>query len=294
MNDAIAAMLARYGPIRHLQDEDNALREIIQHLALLGLHRGGFFEKASFYGGTALRILYNLSRFSEDMDFCLATPDENFSFVPYLKFIEHELARYGFSATVEEKRAGPDVAIGSAFVKQDTIAGLLVIDRKRRGPRGQLIKVRLEVDKRNPPGSARVRKLVKLPVPFLVGTLDEPSLFAGKVHALLARAYLNRVKGRDYYDFLFYSARDTPINMRYLEAKLRDSGHYRDSEELSVELLIEMLVHKFQSVDFEKARDDVRPLIKADEVRSLDDWEPALFTDIARELRAKESIDVAL
>lgn len=286
MNDAIAAMLARYGPLRHVQDEDNALREIIQHLVLLGLHRGGFFDKASFYGGTALRILYNLDRFSEDMDFCLAIPDADFSFAPYLESIEQELARYGFSATVEEKRSGPEVAIGSAFVRQDTIAGLLVIERTRRGPRGQLVKVRLEVDKQNPPGSDRTKKLVKLPVPFLVGTLSEPSLFAGKLHALLARAYLNRVKGRDYYDFLFYAARDTAINMRYLESKLRDSGHYRGSEELSVPLLIEMLTRKFESVDFDKARDDVRPLLLAEKARALHDWGPELFIAVAQELRA--------
>ncbi|MBW2735279.1 MAG: nucleotidyl transferase AbiEii/AbiGii toxin family protein [Deltaproteobacteria bacterium] len=286
MNDAIAAMLKRYGPIGHAQDEDNALREIVQQLALLGLHRGGFFKKASFYGGTALRLLYNLDRFSEDMDFCLITPDMSFSFAPYFEAIESELTRYGFSARVEERRTGPDAAIGSAFVKQDTIAGLLLIDRHRRGPRGQLVKVRLEVDKQNPPGAERTKKLVKLPVPFLVSTLSEPSLFAGKVHALLARAYLNRVKGRDYYDFLFYAARDTPVNMVYLEAKLRDSGHYKASETLTQTCLVQMLERKFLSVDFDKARDDVRPLIKANEVDSLDDWGAELFVALAHELRA--------
>ena len=287
MNDAIAAMLKRYGTIRHSQDEDNALREIIQQIVLLGLHRGSFFEEASFYGGTALRILYDLDRYSEDMDFCLMKPNMDFSFSPYFKPIEEELARYGFFAKIEEKRAGPDVAIGSAFVKQDTMAGLLVIDRQRRGPRGQLVKVRLEVDKQNPPGAERKKKLVKLPVPFLVSTLSEASLFAGKVHALLARAYLNRVKGRDYYDFLFYAARDTPINMRYLEAKLRDSGHYEQSAPLSLPLLIEMLERKFSSVDFDKVRADVRPLLRADKVRSLSDWSPELFVAVAQELRCQ-------
>lgn len=288
MNDAIAAMLARYGPLVDSRDEDNALREIIQQVVLLGLHRGGFFEQAAFYGGTALRMLYGLDRFSEDMDFCLMTPDPAFRWAVFGAAIEQELARYGFDARLESKRSGPDVAIESAFVKQDTMAGLLVIERRRRGPRGQLLKVRLEVDKQNPSGAERTKKLVKLPIPFLVSTLAEPSLFAGKLHALLARAYLQRVKGRDYYDFLFYAARDTPINMIYLEAKLRDSGHYDQRASLDRRRLIELLVHKFETVDFDKARDDVRPYIPAHKVASLADWGPELFIAIAQELRAAE------
>lgn len=286
MNDAVLAMLERYGSIRHSRDEDNALREIIQRLVLLGLHRGGLFERAAFYGGTALRMLYELDRFSEDMDFCLRQPDAEFTFAPYIEDVEAELQRYGFSARVEQKRTGRDVAIESAFVKQDTIEGLIVIERPPRGPRGQLIKVRLELDKQNPPGALCARRLVKLPVPFFVGTLDEPSLFAGKLHALLARGYLNRVKGRDYYDFLFHAARDTPINMSYLEAKLRDSGHYAEVAALTLDQLVQMLTAKFRDVNFDRARDDVRPFLVAEKVRSLDDWEPELFIAIAATLKS--------
>ncbi len=286
MNDAVAAMLQRYGPLVDSRDEDNALREIIQQLVLLGLHRGGFFEHASFYGGTALRMLFGLDRYSENMDFCLTQPDPGFTFAPFFSAIEEELARYGFDAKIEPRRTGPDVAIESAFVKQDTIAGLLVINRRRRGPRGQLLKVRLEIDKHTPPGSERAKKLVKLPFPFLVATLTEPSLFAGKLHALLARAYLNRVKGRDYYDFLFYAARDTAINMAYLEAKLRDSGHCAEEAPLDRNRLIDMLVRKFESVDFDKARTDVRPYLLPGKVASLSDWDSELFIAIAQDLRS--------
>lgn len=285
MNDAVAAMLARYGPLRHSRDEDNALREIIQQIVLLGLHRGGLFERAAFYGDTALRMLYGLDRFSEDMDFCLETPDAQLSFADYVQAIETELQRYGFSARVEQKRTGAGVAVESAFVKQDTIEGLVVIDRPPRGPRGQLVKVRLELDKLNPPAAEYTKRLVKLPVPFLVRTLSEPSLFAGKLHALLARAYLNRVKGRDYYDYLFHASRDTPVNMAYLEAKLRDSGHYHGPAALSLERLVQLLTDKFHQVDLEKAKDDVRPFLEPDKVRALEDWEPDLFIAIAATLR---------
>ncbi len=284
MNEAIARMLTLFGPMRDARDEDNALKEIIQRITLLGLHRGNFFERASFYGGTALRILYGLDRFSEDMDFCLDTPDPHFSFQPYLPHVSVELARYGFTARLEEKRAGPDVAIGSAFVKQNTLRGLLVIERKRRVPRDQMIKVRLEVDKENPPGSKRIKKLVKMPVPFMVSTLSESSLFAGKLHALIARRYADRVKGRDYYDFLFYAARETPVNMTYVEAKLRDSGHYTEKDVLTRDGLIVLLQQKFATVDFDKARSDVQPFIKADQIAALNDWSSDLFCAMAEAL----------
>lgn len=282
MNEAIAVMLKNYGPIRNVQDEENALKEIIQQITLLGLHRGGFFENASFYGGTALRMLYGLDRFSEDLDFCLLKPDREFSFRPYLQSIIDELARFGFLSKVEEKRCGPDAAIGSAFIKQNTHQALLKIDRRgRRLPKDQILKVKLEVDKDNPTGAKRALKLVKLPVPFMVGTLSESSLFAGKLHALVARSYLNRVKGRDYYDFLFYMARRTPVNMGYLEAKLRDSGHFTAPDPLGKEVFVKILKRKFNTVDFEKAKSDVKPFIKMSQLASLADWSRELFCAMA-------------
>ena len=282
MNPAIRAMLDAYGNLDTPQDEEYALQEIIQLITLWGLHRGGFFEQAAFYGGTALRILYGLNRFSEDMDFCLRTPTPEFRLNPYFSSIEDELARFGFSAKVTEKRSGVDAPIESAFVKQNTLEGLLVIERSPRAlPRGQLIRVRLEVDKHNPPGATYVKKLVKLPVPFLVGTLDEPSLFAGKVHALLARAYLNRVKGRDYYDFAFYLARGTPVNATYLEAKLRDSGHCTKEESLTREELVKMLHERFSGVDFGLAAADIRPFIPQASASSLAEWDQDLFSALA-------------
>jgi len=288
MNDAVAVMLKNYGQIRDTQDELNALKEIIQQIALLGLHRGGFFKLANFYGGTALRLLYGLDRFSEDMDFCLTVRDPDFTFQPYLQPIADELERYGFNARVEEKRTEPNAAIGSAFVKQNTLRGLLVIDKNdRKLPKGHLLKVNLEVHKQNPPGSHRVTKLIKLPVPFLVGTLSESSLFAGKLHALIARSYLNRVKGRDYYDFIFYNARSTPVNITYLDAKLRGSGHYTETPMLSRDKLVALLQEKFATVDFAKAKSDVLPFISKEKVRDLDGWGPELFSAMAAELVAE-------
>lgn len=285
MNDAVAVMLKQYGKIQSPKDEDNALKEIIQSISLLGLHRGGFFNIACFYGGTALRILYGLDRFSEDLDFCLIEKNPSFSLSLYFKSIHDELERFGFSARIEEKRSGADVAVESAFVKQDTITGLMSIGRNpKRAQKGQPIKVKLEVDKSNPQGFVTDKKLIKLPIPFMVTTLTEESLFAGKMHALLARSYLDRVKGRDYYDFLFYVSRGTKVNLKYLDAKLRDSGHYADDRALDRETLISLLKEKFMNVDFEKVKSDVKPFIALEKERDLAEWNSDLFVALAEEV----------
>ncbi len=285
MNDAVKAMLKQFGHIKNRNDEENALKEIIQQISLLGLDRSGFFERAAFYGGTVLRLLHGLDRFSEDMDFCLLKPEPDFALSNYFEKLSEELERYGFTARITEKRTGPGAEIESAFVKQPTQQGLLVIGKSPDGVhKEQLIKVRLEVDKHNPPGAITAKRLVKLPVPFMVNTLDLPSLFAGKLHAILARAYLNRVKGRDYYDLQFYLARDIPVNAAYLEAKLRDSGHYEEQHPLTRPWLIRMLKGKIATVDFEKVKADVLPFVSAHGAESVATWRSELFAALVEEI----------
>ncbi|MBF0245545.1 MAG: nucleotidyl transferase AbiEii/AbiGii toxin family protein [Planctomycetes bacterium] len=285
MNDSIRAMLKKYGPLRDRSEEENALKEILQQIALSGLHRGGFFDKAAFYGGTALRVLYNLDRFSEDMDFCLEHVDPAFSFRPFLNSVTTELARYGFNAQVEEKRSGVDVAVNSAFVRQDTLGALLPIGRSSKGiHKKQLLKIKLEVDKLNPKGAQFCNKLILLPTPFMVRTLSESSLFSGKLHAVLARSYQNRVKGRDFYDFIFYCSRGTGVNLIYLEAKLRNSGHYFDTTPLTLERLIALLDEKFSQVHFDKAKEDVAPFLKVSQRQDLKNWNYELFSAMAQQI----------
>ena len=196
-----------------------------------------------------------------------------------------ELARFWLDAAIEEKRSGPEFAIESAFVKQDTSKGLLIIGQNAaKAPKGQLVKIRLEVDKSNPPGANPSQKLISLPTPFMVGTLSEESLFAGKIHALIARNYLNRVKGRDYYDFLFYAARGTRVNLKYLESKLQDSKHLIAGESLSIEGVITLLKNRFANIDFEKAKSDVRPFVKPERQLDLEEWSVDLFSALAQNL----------
>ena len=127
MNNAIAHMLARYEP-RTVEDHVRALREILQELALLGLWRGKFFEKAAFYGGTALRILYGMERFSEDLDFSLLRPMPDFDISRYLHSLEREIAAFGFEVTITRKEKVAASPVQSAFLKADTVKQMLAIE----------------------------------------------------------------------------------------------------------------------------------------------------------------------
>ena len=191
-------------------EQENALKEIAQEIALLALSRAGFFRVAAFQGGTCLRILYGLERFSEDLDFILEKPDKNFTWKKYIASMQEEFSVYGFSLETTD-REKLDRAVKVAFLKADSDGGLLVIkDNRTNKPK---LRIKLEVDSNPPEGSAHELKFLDFPLPYNINTQDLPSLFAGKCHALLCRQY---TKGRDWYDFVWYVSRATPINFIFL------------------------------------------------------------------------------
>ena len=140
MHEAVTAMMDRYR-CRTTDDYTNALREIMQEVALLGLWRARFFEHAAFYGGTALRVLHQLDRYSEDMDFSLLRPDAGFQLGAYGGAIERELQAYGFDVSMKTRPARADKPIHSAFLKANTYESILTIttaeDIAEAHPQGQ-------------------------------------------------------------------------------------------------------------------------------------------------------------
>ena len=204
--------------------EETKLREILQQTALLGLERHGFFEKAAFYGGTALRILYGLDRFSEDLDFTLLKPDPDFDFVFYLEGMKKELASFGFEMDVTKKTKAIDTTILSAFMKANTIQLYLTIgEETQKINHNAKIQIKLEVDIDPPPRFRVTNQLVINPINFYVATLHQSDLFAGKMHAILYRAWKGRVKGRDWFDLIWYIQKNIPLSLRYLTSCMRIS-----------------------------------------------------------------------
>ena len=279
MNSVFEIMLNKYQP-KDNSERENAIKEIVQEIVLSGLSRGGFFDKAVFYGGTCLRIFHGLNRFSEDLDFALLNKDEDFKIEDYFPAIKKELISYGLDMDVVKKeKSKGDNDIQSAFVKGNTQILLMSFFPNNNGVdnviKDQTIKIKFEIDTDNPKGGVVETKYRLLPAPYEIKVFDEPTLFACKIHAILCREYKNRIKGRDYYDYLFYCAKGTKINLEYLENKLKNSNKISNDTKLDLPLLKKMLQERFASVDYNLARKDVSSFITDQESLSL--WSKELF-----------------
>jgi hypothetical protein len=279
MNDIILQMLKRYN-CETAQDYQNGLKEIIQEVALLGLWRAKFFEHALFYGGSALRILYGLPRFSEDLDFSLLKKGDHFDLKSYHQAIQTELESFGFKVQVFSKERNKESVIDSAFIKADTKIHFFMIkaplEMMNRIQGDQVLKIKLEVDT-DPPGDhgVEVRDLLN-PIPFQVKTMPMPDLFAGKMHAVLARGWGDRVKGRDFYDYLWYLRTDTPLSLKHLNARLHQGGQ-EESHPLDENKFKQMLRAKFEDLNIEKAKTDVSPFLNQKERSSVELWSKDYF-----------------
>lgn len=285
MHEAIKTMLTKY-QCHSEQDYINAIKEIFQEIALLGLWRAKFYEKAAFYGGTALRIMYGLNRFSEDLDFTLLKPDKNFDLTSYNQAIVDELSSFGFQVTVKTKIKNIESNIESAFIKASSKKQLIIIDAKpniiSRIHHMNTIQIKMEVDT-NPPGrfSTEVKTLLQ-PIPFSVKTLIQSDLFAGKIHALLCRPWQQRVKGRDWYDFIWYISRNTPVNLTHLKERLTQSEVWQKKDTLAESDLKKMLAKKIHETDFNNAKKDIMPFIK--DKAAIDLWSQDFFLEVLNKI----------
>jgi len=271
MSTMVEQMLAR-----HPRDTDAAmtlaLREVMQEIALAGLNRGGFFGKAAFYGGTCLRIFYGLPRFSEDLDFSLLKTDREFSLRPYLKVLRDEFAAFGFEVEVVEKEKTATSDIASAFLKKSSSIYDLEVSGKKT------LKIKIEVDIDPPLGFSTEPKLLIQPYSFYVSCFSLPDLFAGKMHALLFRNWKNRANGRDWFDFEWYIRQGTPLNLRHLLERARQSGHWQ-GEDMTPRQFMELLRARIQSLDVDSVRLEVSRFVR--ETDQLQIWSRDYFMQLA-------------
>ncbi len=285
MNTVLEQMLAKY-ELNSDYDRVNALKEILPEITLCGLSRGGFFRKAAFYGGTALRMFYGLDRFSEDLVFSLMEKDETFDLSQWIAAIEKEAAAYGLNLSVETKKKAKDTAKKSAFLKGNTREHLLLFydDRGISGsvPGNEAIKIKFEIDTQPSAGASFEKKYRLLPAPYDVNMYDEPSLFAGKLHAVIYRDWKSRVKRRDLYDYVFYMSKGAHVNLPHLRARLIDSGFITENDTCELEDVKRMLMDKFQTIDYKQAKEDVIPFIK--DSSKMDLWSANFFQQITESL----------
>ncbi len=247
-------------------EEMQALREITQEVILASLGRTGFFNQAAFQGGACLRIFHGLNRFSEDLDFTLLQPNPGFAWQEYLGQVASDVKSFGYDMEITDRHA---------FLKDEAVGKILRL--RYAGKTGMLgkIRIKLEIDTNPPSGGQNEVRYMDFPYLSPVTLQDRATLFAGKIHALLCRNY---VKGRDWYDYIWYTARNTPVNYRYLEEALHQSGPWKDtSVHVDRTWLHDALYRRISSIDWEEAGKDVRRFIPVGEQSSVDLWNTDVF-----------------
>ena len=278
--EIIQQRLAAYA-CRSTTEEEQALREISQEIILAALGRTNFFSFAGFHGGTCLRIFHGLNRFSEDLDFALRSPDDRFQLMPYLQQVREDLKAFGYAIEVEDRSARGQ-AVRKAFLKDQSLGSLLELAYQPRSGPMRKLRIKLEVDTNPPAGATYASLVLDYPFPSAVSVFDLPSLFAGKIHALLCRDYL---KGRDWYDFIWYTARHTAINHALLSAALNQQGPWAGSApSTDTTWCINALCARIDTIDWQKAAQDVTRFLKPIEIPSLALWSRDFFLSQCRKL----------
>ena len=279
--------IAEYNP----QNEEEtlaAMREIMQEIALAALSRTDFFKKAAFYGGTALRIFHGLDRYSEDLDFSLLDTDPSFSLAPYFSAITDEFEALGIRVSIREKDKRVKTPIESAFLKSETLWQELVLEDivvQHGISSNKSVKIKIEIDRVPPWGFETEEKLLIKPFSFYVNCFSLPSLFAGKLHALLFRKWKNRVKGRDWYDMEWYIRKGITLNVPHFLVRASETNDWSQAS-ISKDQIIELLRDKINSVSFDSVKEDVRKFIRNDE--QLNIWNANYFNDLIEQMRFSE------
>lgn len=309
MHNAVQNMLKKYNCVS-LDDYSHALKEILQQIALLGLWRAKFFEKSAFYGGTALRILYGLNRFSEDLDFSLFQSEPNFNLQQYNEAIIAEMQSFGFKVSIETKdnsinsvqnnesieniknNKNSKSNIRSVILKAPALQLIHIVAPATMVEsihKDQKLKIKMEVDIHPPLSFTTEDKYVLEPIPFSINTFSLPDLFATKIHAILCRSWKFRgVKGRDWFDLVWYVSQKIPLNPTHLKTRLVSSGDWKSDNAFTLNDAKKLLFQKLDSIDIEQARQDVLPFVQDKNCVSI--WSKDFFQEIIHNISGKEHL----
>ncbi len=267
-NEIFDNMLSRY-ELATEQQKRNAIFEVNQQIILAGLYASGFFESAAFYGGTCLRIFHGLQRFSEDMDFSLLAPDENFDFSKYFQPIVDAFALVGREVEITKKDKKSFGKVESAFLKDNTDVYDVTFQTEKS------IKIKIEVDTCPPLNFTTEQKLLLQPHSFMTRCFTLPDLFAGKMHALVYRAWKNRVKGRDWYDFEWYVRNGVALDFAHLAERCKQFN----GEDITPESFKDKLIERLSTADIKQVKEDVLPFVR--NPKELDLWSNDYFVQLA-------------
>lgn len=261
-------MVAAYAQRRRTATP-NVEQEVMQHIALSGLHRGGFFQYAAFYGGTCLRLFHNLPRYSEDMDFSLIEKRDDIHIESYFPAIMEEFRLAGHEVSIVKKEKKNFGRVESAFLKDNTEAYDISFQTKKS------VRVKIELDTNPPLAFNTEQLLLQQPYSFMTRCFTLPDLYAGKMHALVYRSWQRRVKGRDWYDFEWYVRWNVPLDFSHLQERI----HEFNGETVNRESFMRQLREKLASTDINRVKEDVIGFV--DHPHELDIWSNDYFLQLA-------------
>lgn len=271
--DIIERKLKSY-TVNTVDDEEHALKEIMQEIAIYSLSSAGFFDKAIFHGGTALRILYGLPRFSEDLDFLLKKPDRNFNWKSYMDAIVSSFKQFGVHPEITDK-SRVESTVKKMFLKDNSIGKIIDLTFVHHARRKLAIK--FEIDTNPPEGSKLDLKFLEFPLDHSLVSQNLSSSFAGKCHALLCRNY---IKGRDWYDFGWYISNKISPNFIFLKHALHQQGPWANQQiDLTTTWFIEAMKKKIESVDWKIAASDTEQFLNIQDKQVLQLWGIDFFMD---------------
>jgi predicted nucleotidyltransferase component of viral defense system len=280
VKDIIQNRLDNLYDIKTAEDELNALKEITQEVVLYSLYKVGLFEKACFIGGTSLRILHSLDRFSEDLDFSTRSADPDFNLDMYLEKSMEVMRPYGYGLTIDEKDL-KEKSVQARFLKDDSIKKVLTFKHKQ--DERQKIKIKVEIDTQPPAGAVEKIEYIDFPDDFQVLAHDIPSLMSGKMHALLCRNY---AKGRDWYDFSWYVKNNYSPNLKFLENALNQHGPWKGQNiQIDEKFIKDAFIKKIRSLNWEDVKQDVRKFLSPEKAQSLEIWNADLFESKIKKLK---------
>lgn len=268
MNELYEKMLSAYDQSTETARR-NAIYEVSQQIVLAGLADGGFFDKAAFYGGTCLRIFHGLNRFSEDMDFTLLKEDSSFNFEQYFQPVIDQFALVGRKVEIKKKDKKSFGKVESAFLKDTTDVYDISFQTERS------IKVKIEVDTVPPLKFATEQKILLQPKSFLTRCVTLPDLYAGKMHALVFRAWKSRIKGRDWYDYEWYVRNGIPLDWNHLHERILQFN----GQEMTLDEFKSALRDRLGSADISRVKEDVLPFLN--NPGELDIWSNDYFLQLA-------------
>lgn len=279
MNNIVKTMFNEYPKTRDINQIINIIKQIMQEIVLSSLSRSSFYSHVAFNGGTALRIFHGLDRFSEDLDFSVIN-NNDIELDEYSGFINDSFESLLLPAHYCNSEKEGMVKRGYIETNLLNILEYFEIDNSllKNISKNAKLKIKLEVDT-NQYEDAKYETLYLLkPYPSAIKIYDKGTLFAGKLDALLTRNWKNRVKGRDFYDYVFYLSNKYPLNSDHLKSRLIKSGLISNETKLDDAILKELLLKRFDSVDYDSCKKDVLPFISDDRVIEL--WSKEFFSSI--------------